>query len=147
MYIDNQFLVWCWKENNDESSRVKNEIEFYSYYLRHFLSFCWVLTNCCYVLSVCPLSFPDTRHVAKKCANVISNTSMCCSAIDSYVSHLQNQSFVTNLQALNCAAALGMKLQRENVTENVYNLCHVSLKQFSVQGSLFLLHCFLFLYK
>ncbi|XP_021854787.2 uncharacterized GPI-anchored protein At1g61900 isoform X3 [Spinacia oleracea] len=91
------------------------------------------LSNC-HINKVCPLSFPDTRRVAKKCANVISNQTECCTAIGSYVSHLQNQSFVTNLQALNCAAALGMKLQRENVTTNVYNLCHVSLKQFSVQA-------------
>lgn len=92
-----------------------------------------------FLFSVCPLAFPDTRHVSKKCANLINNHTVCCSAIENYMSHLQNQSFITNLQALNCAASLGMKLQRENVTTNVYNLCHVSLKQFSVQGSLCLL--------
>jgi len=60
--------------------------------------------------------------------------------MEKYVRHLQNQSFTTNFQALNCAAALGMKLQRRNVTTNVYNLCHVSLKQFSVEGRLFWHH-------
>ncbi|KMS96760.1 hypothetical protein BVRB_8g200640 [Beta vulgaris subsp. vulgaris] len=91
------------------------------------------LSNC-NINKVCPLAFPDTRHVSKKCANLINNHTVCCSAIENYMSHLQNQSFITNLQALNCAASLGMKLQRENVTTNVYNLCHVSLKQFSVQA-------------
>lgn len=91
------------------------------------------LSNC-NINKVCPLSFPDTRHVVKECAHVISNKTACCLAMDKYVSHLQSQSFTTNLQALNCAAALGMKLQRKNVTTNVYNLCHVSLKQFSVEA-------------
>ncbi|CAO2842549.1 unnamed protein product [Amaranthus hypochondriacus] len=116
---DCQSIVLRWLASKLNPSRAKEVIR--------------GLSNC-NINKVCPLTFPDTRHVAKKCSNVISNTSTCCSAIDSYVSHLQNQSFVTNLQALNCAAALGMKLQRENVTANVYNLCHVSLKQFSVQA-------------
>lgn len=58
----------------------------------------------------------------------------CCNAVENFVSHLQNQSFVTNLQALNCAAMLGLKLQKANITKNIYNLCHISLKDFSVQG-------------
>jgi hypothetical protein len=54
--------------------------------------------------------------------------------MDSYVSHLQKQSFITNLQALDCASNLGMKLQNMNVTANVYALCGVTLKDFSLQG-------------
>ncbi|KAM3394268.1 hypothetical protein P3S68_003270 [Capsicum galapagoense] len=50
-----------------------------------------------------------------------------------YVSHLQRQSFVTNLQALDCAASLQLKLQKGNVSKNVYDLCRISLKDFSVQ--------------
>ncbi|KAH9619492.1 hypothetical protein KSS87_000594 [Heliosperma pusillum] len=92
------------------------------------------LTNC-NINKVCPLSLPDTKHVVKKCANVISDKVACCSELESYLSHLQNQSFITNLQAVNCAAALGMKLQLQNVTSNVYNLCSVSLKKFSLQES------------
>jgi hypothetical protein len=85
-------------------------------------------------LSVCPLVFPDMRHVAKGCGNGISNKTECCSAMESYVSHLQKQSLVTNLQALNCATTLGMKLQRSNITKDVYSLCHITLKDFSLQG-------------
>lgn len=90
------------------------------------------LSNC-NVNKVCPLVFPDTRHVAKGCGNRINNQTACCRDMESYVSHLQKQSLITNLQALDCAASLGMKLQKANVTNNVYKLCHISLKDFSLQ--------------
>ncbi|KAF2304969.1 hypothetical protein GH714_000781 [Hevea brasiliensis] len=92
------------------------------------------LSNC-NVNKVCPLVFPDMSHVAKDCGNVISNTTGCCNAMDSYVSHLQKQSLITNLQALDCATTLGMKLQKSNITRDVYSLCHISLKDFSLQES------------
>lgn len=94
------------------------------------------LSNC-NINKVCPLVFPNMTSVAKRCGNELnkSNYTACCNAFESYMSHLQLQSFVTNLQALNCAASLGMKLQKANVSVNVYNLCHVSLKDFSLQAS------------
>lgn len=87
-----------------------------------------------FLIPVCPLVFPDMRHVAKGCGNGISNQTACCTAMESYVSHLQKQSFITNLQALDCAASLGMKLRRSNITTDVYKLCRISLKDFSLQG-------------
>ncbi|KAA8515502.1 hypothetical protein F0562_018887 [Nyssa sinensis] len=90
------------------------------------------LSNC-NVNKVCPLLFPNMSHVTKGCGDGISNQTACCNAMDSYVSHLQKQSFITNLQALDCAASLGMKLQKVNVTKNVYKLCRISLKDFSLQ--------------
>ncbi|KDP20754.1 hypothetical protein JCGZ_21225 [Jatropha curcas] len=90
------------------------------------------LSNC-NVNKVCPLVFPDMSHVAKGCGNGIFNTTECCHAVNSYVSHLQKQSFITNLQALDCATTLGMKLQKSNITRNIYSLCHISLKDFSLQ--------------
>lgn len=84
--------------------------------------------------SVCPLVFPNMRHVANSCGNGISNQTACCDAMDSYVSHLQKQTLITNLQALDCATSLGLKLQTYNITKNVYRLCHISLKDFSLQG-------------
>ncbi|KAJ6706833.1 hypothetical protein OIU85_027213 [Salix viminalis] len=92
------------------------------------------LSNC-KVNRVCPLVFPDMRHVAKGCGNDISNKTECCSAMENYVSHLQKQSLITNLQALDCATTLGMKLQRSNITKDVYSLCHITLKDFSLQES------------
>lgn len=91
--------------------------------------------------SVCPLVFPNMTHVVKECANVITSQTACCKAMDSYVSQLQEQSFITNLQALNCAASLGAKLQKANVSNNVYELCHINLKDFSLQG----LFCYIWL--
>ncbi|KAK9284182.1 hypothetical protein L1049_023350 [Liquidambar formosana] len=90
------------------------------------------LSNC-KVNEVCPLEFFDMTNVTKKCGNGMANQTACCNAMESYVSHLQEQSFITNLQALNCAALLGLKLQKANVSNNVYNLCHINLKDFSLQ--------------
>ncbi|CAH1423777.1 unnamed protein product [Lactuca virosa] len=89
----------------------------------------------CNLNKVCPLVLPNVRPVAHGCHNELSNQTSCCSAMESYVSHLQKQSFLTNLQALNCASSLGKKLQKENVTNNVYNLCHISLQDFSLQAN------------
>ncbi|KAE8714899.1 Detected protein of unknown function [Hibiscus syriacus] len=84
-------------------------------------------------LAICPLVFPNMKHVANSCGNGISNPTTCCDAMDSYVSHLQKQTHVTNLQALDCSTSLGLKLQKYNITKNVYSLCHISLKDFSLQ--------------
>ncbi|XP_029130374.1 uncharacterized GPI-anchored protein At1g61900 isoform X1 [Cajanus cajan] len=93
------------------------------------------LSNC-NLNKECPLTFPNVTSVVKECGNLINNQTACCKAIKSYVSYLQEQSFVTNLQALKCAVSLGKKLQKENVSGNVYNLCHISLKDFSLQVGL-----------
>uniref|UniRef100_A0A0D3GL97 Uncharacterized protein n=1 Tax=Oryza barthii TaxID=65489 RepID=A0A0D3GL97_9ORYZ len=89
----------------------------------------------CNVNGVCPLSFPDTSKVAKECSGTVKNGTSCCKAMDSYVSHLQKQSFITNLQALDCAQFLGDKLQKMNVSMNVYSSCQITLKDFSLQES------------
>nr|XP_043625345.1 uncharacterized GPI-anchored protein At1g61900 [Erigeron canadensis] len=89
----------------------------------------------CKLNKVCPLVLPNVRPVARGCGSDISNQTSCCSAMGSYVSHLQKQSFLTNLQALNCAASLGKKLQKENITNNVYKLCRITLQDFSLQAN------------
>ncbi|KAK2644470.1 hypothetical protein Ddye_019665 [Dipteronia dyeriana] len=91
------------------------------------------LSNC-NVNKVCPLAFPNTKHIAKSCGDGISNRTACCNAMESYVLHLQKQTLITNLQALDCAALLGMKLQKSNITTDVYKLCHLTLKDFSLQA-------------
>lgn len=87
----------------------------------------------CNVNGVCPLVFPSVKGVAKRCGNLIKNQSACCHSMSRYVSHLQKQSFITNLQALDCAALLGHKLQEMNVSTNIYTFCEVTLKDFSLQ--------------
>ncbi|KAM2734830.1 hypothetical protein EV2_038088 [Malus domestica] len=90
------------------------------------------LSNC-KINKACPLVFPDMKHVAMGCGNGISNRTACGTAMESYVAHLQKQSLITNLQTLDCAASLGMKLRKSNIIEDVYSLCHISLKDFSLQ--------------
>ncbi|XP_022877959.1 uncharacterized GPI-anchored protein At1g61900-like isoform X3 [Olea europaea var. sylvestris] len=87
----------------------------------------------CKINKVCPLNFPNMSHVINGCNDGISNQTECCNGVESYVSLLQRQSFITNLQALNCAASLGVKLRKANITKNVYTLCHINLKDFSLQ--------------
>lgn len=74
------------------------------------------------------------KNVVENCGDEIRNKTACCKAMESYVSQLQEQSFITNMQALNCAASLGLKLQEANVSNNIYSLCHINLKDFSLQG-------------
>ncbi|XP_062106115.1 uncharacterized GPI-anchored protein At1g61900-like isoform X2 [Humulus lupulus] len=87
----------------------------------------------CKINKACPLVLPNITHVVQECGEVIRNQTTCCKAMEIYVSKLQEQSFITNVQALNCAAFLGMKLQKANVSKNIYNLCHINIKDFSLQ--------------
>ncbi|XP_015160440.1 uncharacterized GPI-anchored protein At1g61900-like isoform X1 [Solanum tuberosum] len=87
----------------------------------------------CDINKSCPLVFPDIKNISKECGEETSNQTSCCNALNSYLSHLQQQSFITNLQALNCATLLGKKLQEANITSNIFDLCHVNLKDFSLQ--------------
>ncbi|KAH9305773.1 hypothetical protein KI387_010177, partial [Taxus chinensis] len=88
----------------------------------------------CNVNRVCPLDFPDPSAVARNCAHALQNQTKCCTTLDGYISGVQQQSFITNLQAIHCATSLGVMLQRRNITENIYILCHVNLKDFSLQA-------------
>ncbi|XP_048327228.2 uncharacterized GPI-anchored protein At1g61900 isoform X1 [Ziziphus jujuba] len=90
------------------------------------------LSNC-KINEACPLVFPSIKNVVGKCGDMKSNETACCKEMETYMSHLQEQSFITNMQALNCAASLGIKLQKANVSSNIYSLCHINLKDFSVQ--------------
>ncbi|KAJ6834976.1 putative GPI-anchored protein-like isoform X1 [Iris pallida] len=90
------------------------------------------LSNC-NVNKVCPLTFEDTKSVADHCGDIIKNHTACCKSMSNYVSHLQKQSFITNLQALDCASLLGSELEKMNITTNIYSFCHITLKDFSLQ--------------
>ncbi|XP_049353220.1 uncharacterized GPI-anchored protein At1g61900-like [Solanum verrucosum] len=87
----------------------------------------------CDINKSCPLVFPDIKNISKECGEDTSNPTSCCNALNSYLSRLQQQSFITNLQALTCATLLGKKLQEANITSNIFDLCHVNLKDFSLQ--------------
>ncbi|XP_049932827.1 uncharacterized GPI-anchored protein At1g61900-like isoform X2 [Nymphaea colorata] len=87
----------------------------------------------CNVNKACPLVFPTTKNISIDCGGVIGNQTACCKTLANYISHLQRQSFITNLQAVDCAALLGMQLQKANITGNIYELCHITLKDFTPQ--------------
>ncbi|CDP16478.1 unnamed protein product [Coffea canephora] len=63
----------------------------------------------------------------------LANVTSCCNAMESYMSRLQEQSFINNLQAENCASLPVMKLQGANISSSMYNLYHIKLKDFSPQ--------------
>ncbi|CAI0468290.1 unnamed protein product [Linum tenue] len=111
-------IVLRWLASKMDSSRAKEVLR--------------GLTNC-KVNKVCPLVFPDMKHVTKECSNTMRNQTECCQAMESYVSHLQKQSLITNLQALDCSTTLAMKLRNSNITSDIYSLCHITLKDFSLQ--------------
>ncbi|KAL4555577.1 hypothetical protein LXL04_038200 [Taraxacum kok-saghyz] len=87
----------------------------------------------CKINKVCPLVFPNMENVSKECGNSMKNQTLCCNAMDDYLTHLQDQTFVTNLQAFNCAHSLAQNLQKLNVSNNIYNICNIKLKDFSLQ--------------
>ncbi|KAL1226118.1 putative GPI-anchored protein [Cardamine amara subsp. amara] len=87
----------------------------------------------CKINRVCPLVFPHMWHIGGNCSNELSNQTGCCRAMENYVSHLQKQTLITNLQALDCATSFGTKLQKLNITKNIFSTCHISLKDFSLQ--------------
>uniref|UniRef100_A0ACD5TIX2 Uncharacterized protein n=1 Tax=Avena sativa TaxID=4498 RepID=A0ACD5TIX2_AVESA len=88
----------------------------------------------CKVNKVCPLEFDDPSSVAKACGNTSSSRPVCCAALHSYIATRQKQIFVTNLQAINCATMFGSMLQKVGVGVDIYDLCDIDLKDFSLQG-------------
>lgn len=87
--------------------------------------------------AVCPLEFKEPTEVVKACSGLGSPNPACCSSLNSYISRIQKQMLITNKQAINCAVSFGSMLQKGGVVANVYNFCHVDLKDFSLQGILF----------
>lgn len=83
---------------------------------------------------VCPLEFDEPSSVVKACGKASLATPSCCAALHSYIGTRQKQIFVTNLQAINCATMFGSMLQKAGVVEDVYGLCDIDLKDFSLQG-------------
>ncbi|CAN6448809.1 unnamed protein product [Victoria cruziana] len=88
----------------------------------------------CKVNKVCPLEFKEPALVVKSCSNRASPNPSCCSSLNTYVASLQKQMLITNRQALNCATYFGSQLQKAGVMTNVYELCDIDLKDFSLQA-------------
>ncbi|KAH7572870.1 hypothetical protein JRO89_XS03G0027000 [Xanthoceras sorbifolium] len=93
------------------------------------------ILSACKVNKVCPLQFKQPPlDVIKACRNVAAPSPSCCSSLNTYISGLQNQMLITNKQAIICASLFGAMLRKGGVMTNIYELCDVDLKDFSVQG-------------
>lgn len=84
--------------------------------------------------AVCPLNFTQPLEVIKACRNVAAPSPSCCSSLSTYIVGLQSQMLITNRQAIMCSIVFGSVLQKAGVMTNVYELCDVDLKDFSIQG-------------
>ncbi len=91
------------------------------------------------VCAECPLVFNEPIAVAKACdcTDAPSNIT-CCTALNSYLSDLQQQMLITNLQALHCVTYLASVLQNMSVSADIYSLCQIELNAFSLQGKFLL---------
>jgi len=88
----------------------------------------------CKVNKVCPLSFEDMSTVIEACSGSAPKNTSCCSSLNGYILTLQKQMLITNKQALNCATLFGSMLEKKGVVTDLYNLCEIDLKDFSLQG-------------
>ncbi|KAK4729427.1 hypothetical protein R3W88_022415 [Solanum pinnatisectum] len=92
------------------------------------------LLSSCKVNKVCPLEFKQPLEVVNACRNFAVPSPSCCSSLNAYIAGIQKQMLITNRQAIICAAAFGFMLQKAGVMTNVYELCDVDLKDFSLQA-------------
>ncbi|KAJ4748678.1 GPI-anchored protein [Rhynchospora pubera] len=89
----------------------------------------------CKVNKVCPLEFEDPSPVTKACSNTSSlDPAVCCSAFHAYIKSRKKQIIITNIQAINCATMFGSMLQKSGVKTDLYELCDIDLKDFSLQA-------------
>ncbi|XP_009383433.2 uncharacterized GPI-anchored protein At1g61900 [Musa acuminata AAA Group] len=88
----------------------------------------------CKVNKVCPLEFEEPSSIIKACGDMAPSSLSCCSSLNTYIASIQKQMLITNRQAINCATFFGSMLQKGGVTTNIYELCNVDLKDFSLQS-------------
>ncbi|KAL6976169.1 hypothetical protein U1Q18_024959 [Sarracenia purpurea var. burkii] len=92
------------------------------------------ILSACKVNKVCPLDFKQPDEVIVACRNLAAPSPSCCSSLNTYIAGLQKQMLITNRQAIICATLFGSMLQKGGVLANVYDLCDVDLKDFSLQA-------------
>ncbi|XP_031405322.1 uncharacterized GPI-anchored protein At1g61900 isoform X2 [Punica granatum] len=92
------------------------------------------ILSSCKVNKVCPLELKQPTEVINACRNVAAPSPFCCSSLNSYILGIQKQMLITNKQAIICAALFGSMLRKGGVMANVYELCDVDLKDFSLQA-------------
>ncbi|XP_027172041.1 uncharacterized GPI-anchored protein At1g61900-like [Coffea eugenioides] len=84
-------------------------------------------------LATCPLVFLDITEISEECGDQVNNKTSCCNAMESYILACKRKGLLLNLQAVNCASLLGLKLQCANISSNVFSVCHKQQQDFSPQ--------------
>ncbi|XP_022849363.1 uncharacterized GPI-anchored protein At1g61900-like [Olea europaea var. sylvestris] len=92
------------------------------------------ILSACKVNKVCPLDLRQPSEVIEACQNVSARSPSCCSSLNTYIARVRRQMLITNRQAIICATVFGSMLQKAGVMTNVYQLCDVDLKDFSLQA-------------
>ncbi|KAK9725145.1 hypothetical protein RND81_05G125100 [Saponaria officinalis] len=95
------------------------------------------MLSSCKVNKVCPLEFKQPLEVVKACRNTAAPSLSCCNSLNSYISGIQKQMLITNKQAIVCSTMFAYLLQKAGVMTNLYELCDVDLKDFSLQVTAF----------
>lgn len=90
--------------------------------------------SACRVNKVCPLEFRQPSEVIKACGDLATPNPSCCTTLNNYIVGIQRQMLITNRQAINCATLFGSMLQKGGVLTDIYELCDVDLKDFSLQA-------------
>lgn len=93
------------------------------------------MLSACKANRVCPLNFTQPSEVINACRNVAAPSPSCCSSLNTYIVGIQRQMLITNKQAIICSTVFGSMLQKAGVMTNVYELCDVDLKDFSLQAN------------
>lgn len=93
------------------------------------------ILSACKVNKVCPLELNQPSEVIKACRNVAAPSPSCCSSLNTYIAGIQKQMLITNKQAIICATMFGSILRKGGVMTNVYELCDIDLKDFSIQAA------------
>ncbi|RZC80561.1 hypothetical protein C5167_043134 [Papaver somniferum] len=93
------------------------------------------ILSACKVNKACPLDFKQPSAVISACRDLAGPNPSCCSSLNTYIAGIQKQMLITNRQAIHCAASFGAMLQKGGVMTNIYELCDVDLKDFSLQGT------------
>ncbi|KAF5452585.1 hypothetical protein F2P56_027565 [Juglans regia] len=91
------------------------------------------ILSACKVNKVCPLSFKQPSEVIQACRNVAAPSPSCCSSLNTYIAGVQKQMLITNRQAIICATVFGSMLRKGGIMANIYELCDIDLKDFSIQ--------------
>ncbi|KAG5404062.1 hypothetical protein IGI04_010181 [Brassica rapa subsp. trilocularis] len=92
------------------------------------------ILSSCKVNKACPLELKEPTEVVKACRNAAAPSPSCCSSLNLYISGIRNQMLITNKQAIVCATVIGSMLRKGGVMTDIYKLCDVDLKDFSVQA-------------